>query len=294
LFKSDSPRYRDHGWVHLTDFAHDLEFATIDARVVEPSLIEVTTRRVEAFSLDRDWELVSPTLSTRVRIDGTNFVFEPAESIQAYRDDGGWKRGVREPSALGKRAGLSGPMRDVFFEPLLFVYGTLDPAQTRANHETARAWARIRFGVDARYAIIADVDLTDELAETHSLVLVGNASSNRAVREIEPELPFRIAARTISAFVGGARRRVFRGSDIGVAFVYPNPRHPARYVLVLEGTSALGTYRSIALPDMLPDFMVFDDHIAGARGQNLLGSATLLGGGFFRKDWSFRPGDLAR
>jgi hypothetical protein len=182
----------------------------------------------------------------------------------------------------------------VFFEPLIFAYGTLDPAQTRANRETARAWARIRFGVEARYPIVPDSDVTDELAETHSLVLVGNASSNRVVREIEPGLPFRATSRTISAVVNGSRRRAWSGADLGVAFVYPNPRHPSRYVLVLEGTSALGTFRSIALPDLMPDFMVFDDRIAPARGQPSLGDATPLWAGIFRKDWSFRPGDLAR
>jgi hypothetical protein len=90
------------------------------------------------------------------------------------------------------------------------------------------------------------------------------------------------------------RRRSWVGSDIGVAFVYPNPKHPTRYVLVLEGTSALGTFRATALPDLVPDYMVFDERIASARGQAALGDATPLSAGIFRKDWSFRPGDLAR
>jgi hypothetical protein len=185
-------------------------------------------------------------------------------------------------------------MRDVFFEPLVLVYGTEDAAQTRANREAANALSRVRWGVDARYPIIADSDLTNEQAESHSLVLVGNAASNSIVRALKPKLPFRVTAHAISAIVNGQRKRTWTGNDLGVAFVYPNPDHPSRYVLVLEGTNALGTFRAMALPDLLPDYMVFDERIAPARGQIALGDATPLWAGFFGKDWSFRPADFAR
>ena len=294
VFKTDSPRYRDDAWVHLDEIAVDLDFATVEAQVVEPTLIDVTTRRIEALSLDRDPAIVSPSEPTRVRLDGTTLVFSPGQPIRAFRDDNRWKPGKREAAGMFKRAGLSGPVRDVFFEPLIFVCGTQDPAQTRANRETARAWERVRYGVDTRYPIIADTDLTDALAEAHSLVLVGNASSNKVVRALDAKLPFRVNGRSVSAYVNGQRKRTWTGVDAGVAFVYPNPDHPARYVLVLEGTSALGTFRSIALPDLLPDFAVYDEHVAPARGQLSLGDASLLGAGVFRRDWSFRPADLGR
>jgi predicted esterase len=294
VFKTDSPRYHDDAWVHLDEISTDLEFATIEAQVVEPTLIDVATRRVESLSLDRDPALVTVSEPTRVRLDGTTLVFAPGEPIRAYRDENRWKPGKREASGTLKRAGLSGPVRDVFHEPLLFVYGTQDPAQTRANRDTARAWGRVRWGVDTRYPIIADTELTDALAEAHSLVLVGNATSNRIVRALEPKLPFRVTSRGVSANVNGQRKRTWFGSDLGVAFVYPNPEHPARYVLVLEGTNALGTFRSMALPDLLPDFAVYDERVAPARGQLSLGDAALLGAGLFRRDWSFRPADLGR
>jgi hypothetical protein len=86
----------------------------------------------------------------------------------------------------------------------------------------------------------------------------------------------------------------WRGKDLGVAFVHPNPKHPSRYVVVLEGTSALGTFRAIALPELLPDFIVYDDRIALARGQIVLGTATPLAAGLFRSDWSFGKVDLNR
>src|SRR5262249_26254325 len=54
LFKTDSPRYGDNAWVHLREISTDLEFATIDASVVDKTAIEVATHGVEAFALDRD------------------------------------------------------------------------------------------------------------------------------------------------------------------------------------------------------------------------------------------------
>jgi hypothetical protein len=299
VFKTDSPRYVDDAWLHLLETSPGLDFVSVDAKVTEAGLVEMTTQGVDAFALDRDPELLPPSASLHVRVDGTNLAFEPSAPIAAYKSSGNWRAGTRplptDPAASTKktkRAGLSGPIRDVFFEPLVFVYGTLDPAQTRANRETARAWARIRWGVDARYPVVADTEFDEHLAESHSLVLVGNASSNRLLRDLEPELPFKTTPEGIVATSEGVTLKEWKGKDLGVAFVYPNPKHRARYLLVLEGTSALGTFRSIALPELLPDFIVFDDKIAPARGQLILGYATPLAGGLFRQDWSLSKADL--
>jgi predicted esterase len=292
VFKTDSPRYVDDAWLHLMEISPGLEFASVDAKIVEAGLVEMTTQGVEAFALDRDPELVPTTTPTRVRIDGTALVFEPSVPVAAYKSSGTWRAGTKPTVAGAKRAGLSGPIRDVFFEPLVFVYGTLDAAQTRANRETVRAWAKIRWGVDARYPVIADTEVDDKLAETHSLVLVGNSESNRVVRDLESDLPFKATSSGIVATSEGGAIKEWKGNDLGVAFVYPNPKHRGRYVLVVEGTSALGTFRSIALPELLPDFIVFDDKIAASRGQIILGAATPLAAGLFRQDWSLNKADL--
>jgi hypothetical protein len=44
----------------------------------------------------------------------------------------------------------------------------------------------------------------------------------------------------------------------------------------------------------LPDFIVYDDHIAFARGQIVLGNGTPLAAGLFRSDWSLGKVDLPR
>jgi predicted esterase len=295
LHKTNSLRYPDNAWVHLRDISGDVAFASIDASIVDPTQITVSTERVEAFSLDRDSELVSATAPTRVTVDGTLLTFDPAQPIAAYRSSGTWIAGTKpETTGLSKRAGLAGPMRDIFFEPIVFVYGTLDPAQTRANRDVARAWARIKWGVDIRYPIISDREYEESIGEDHALVLVGNSDSNSVVQSLESSLPFRVSGKSILLANEGGTLKEWKGKDLGVAFIYPNPKHPARYVLVLEGTSAWGTFRSIALPELIPDYMVFDPRIAGARGQVVLGGAPTLAAGFFRKDWTLTKGDASR
>jgi hypothetical protein len=54
---------------------------------------------------------------------------------------------------------------------------------------------------------------------------------------------------------------------------------------VVEGVGALGTWRSTSLPDMLPDYVVYDAAVGPARGALILGSATVRGGGFFTSEW---------
>ena len=46
---------------------------------------------------------------------------------------------------------------------------------------------------------IADTEVDDQFAETHSLVLVGNSESNRVLRDIESDLPFKTTSNAIIA-----------------------------------------------------------------------------------------------
>jgi hypothetical protein len=189
---------------------------------------------------------------------------------------------------------MTGPLRDAFNEPLLFVWGASDPAQARANEETARGWARVRWGVHVDYPIMSDVEFRargEDLANARALFLVGNSRSNLLVRDLEPQLPIRIEGDDV--VLGATRVTPKAGtadhSQLGVAFIHPNPRRPDHYVVVVEGVGPLGTWRSLSLPDILPDYIVFDDDVAPARGGLLLGAGTTRAGGFFTNDWALPP-----
>ncbi len=285
-FRTDALRWADAAWAHVRGLAAQLAFGEVRARVVGRGRIEATSEGLTALAFDRDPALLDAAGPTEVRVDGQRLKFAAREPIELHRAGSIWERGAapRAAADLAKRAGLAGPIRDVFLEPLVFVVGTDDPAQTRANLETARAWARVRAGVDVDYPIVRDVDLDDATAASHALVLVGNARSNRVLRALEPRLPFRVVG---DAVVAG--ERAWRGDRVGVAFVHPNPDHPDRYVLVIEGTTPLGTYQAAALPDLLPDWMVYDADVAPARGGVILAPGKARAAGMFDATWHLAP-----
>jgi hypothetical protein len=226
-----------------------------------------------------------------VSIDQSKLTFPSGEPIELHRERGTWKAGTASHAGPFKHGPVAGPIRDIFHEPVLFVWGASDPAQARANEDAARAWARVRWGVHVDYPVLSDTEFYargEAVANDRALFLVGNARSNRVVRELEPSFPIRIDGddvvldgKHIAPKDGPADR-----SQLGVAFIRPNPRRLDRYVVVVEGVGPLGTWRSTSLPDMLPDWVVFDGDVAPARGQLLLGGASVRAGGLFGNDWS--------
>jgi hypothetical protein len=48
----------------------------------------------------------------------------------------------------------------------------------------------------------------------------------------------------------------------------------------------------MSLPSLLPDFIVYDDGLAPARGQQLLSGGVARAGGFFDNDWAL-PADIS-
>ena len=187
-------------------------------------------------------------------------------------------------AGLYKHGELTGPIRDAYHAPLLFVYGVDDPTQARANEEVAHAWAAGGAGIAVHYPVMSDAEFfaqAESLANERALFLVGNAKSNRVLRALEPALPVRVDG---SAVLMGADR--IEGAEVGAAFVVPNPRRPDRYLVVVEGADAAGTWRSLSLPSLLPDFVVYAARVAPARGQMLLGAGSVRAAGFFKNDWS--------
>jgi hypothetical protein len=135
------------------------------------------------------------------------------------------------------------------------------------------------------------------VASDRSLFLVGNARSNRVVRELEPHFPIRIdradvvLLRSSDDANSPSLERISSiaspswASELGTMFIVPNPLRPSRYVVVVEGVGPFGTWRSQSLPDLLPDYVVFDGAVADSRGGSVLGAGKLRSGGYFTNDW---------
>jgi predicted esterase len=293
-FKTPSTRWADDAWVHVHEMAASDQWGEVMARIDHDNGIRVSTRGVADLAFDRDAERIDDAAPVTMTIDQSKLVFQAGETLEAHRDhgaEGAWIAGPALHTGIYKHGTVTGPMRDVLNGSVLFVYGASDPAQTRANEEAARGWARVRWGVHVDYPVMSDTQFFaagETLANERALFLVGNARSNRVVRELEPSLPIRIDGDDV--VLGNKhfapKNGTGQASQLGVAFIRPNPRRTDRYVVVVEGVGPLGAWRSLSLPDMLPDFVVFDEDVAPARGGLLLGGANVRTGGYFANDWS--------
>jgi predicted esterase len=290
-FKTPSTRWADDAWLHVRELASSDTWGEVIARIDGKNVIMASSHGVSALGLDRDTDRIDDAAPVTVGIDGRKITFQAGEPIELHKEAAEWRAGAAVHDGPFKHGTVTGPIHDVFHDPVLFVWGASDPAQARANEEAAQAWARVRWGVRVDYPILSDTDFYargEPLANDRALFLVGNAKSNRVVRELEPSFPIRIEG---DAVVLGDRRLATKDgradrSQLGAMFIRPNPRRPDRYVVVVEGVGAFGTWRSLSLPDMLPDFVVFDEDVAPASGQLLLAGGKLRAGGFFGADWS--------
>lgn len=283
VMKTTSTRTGDVGFVHLDALTTYGSWATVDARRTRTEVV-VKTQNLRALHLDRDLPKEGEPAAVRVTIDGTPLSFDPEESPAVHRVDGAWTKGPLGTASETKHGHVTGPFRDIFREPVLFVYGASEPRGAVANETVARYYARGKNYVSVRYPVMSDREFRargERIDQDRPLFLVGNAAENSLVRELSDAFPIKIDGDAIT--VGAAR---FRGPEVGAAFIRPNPQNPRVYVAVIESPTPLGTMRATSLPDILPDYAIYDRTVAPSRGQLILGAGALLVGGLFGSDWS--------
>ncbi|MBI5512671.1 MAG: hypothetical protein HY909_02830 [Deltaproteobacteria bacterium] len=200
--------------------------------------------------------------AVQVTLDGDALTAPVGQATTWVRSGGRWAPGAAPPQRG------HGPLREALDGPAVFVYGTQVAAETALNQRVARHWAR-RPGMALRYPVVSDVQATDAVLRGRTVVLVGTPGSNALLGRWQPSLPVRVQG---DAIVVGARNHP--GAHQGVVFATAVPSEPERTLVVVTGTDALAVARSRSLPELLPDFVVYDDRVAPARGRVLLGEAA--------------------
>lgn len=243
-------------WVRVEQRVAPDRFAHVDA-TIRDGVVSATVEGARAVTFSPTAPLLEEGTPLTVRV-GESTITGPAP-LTIEEADGAWRLATRSwPEEGSRRAGVSGPIRDVFHEPLTFVIGTQDPDHTLINRLVAERWAHPK-GWIVDYPIVDDVDVTDEMMSERALVLIGPPASNSVHARLAARLPIRVDGAGVH--LGD---EIHRGEQVGVAFVAPNPEYPERAVLVIAGASPLGTWRANDLPDILPDYVVYDERIAPA------------------------------
>jgi hypothetical protein len=290
LASADYRAARQH-WVEIAEFDDYPVMANVEAEVAAAQVV-VTTARVAALRLYVE-DIPVPAGGADLVIDGATVLRlpenPPAVPLVLRRGADGWA-----PTAYGpergprKIPGLSGPLTDAYFEPVLHVYGTGGTAEEteelrRAADRAGNNW--ILWIGDHDQQVVADSAVTEDDIRQSSLVLFGTVADNSLLARMAPDLPIGLSAEGIR--VG---EHLFAGEDEGVRFIAPNPLNPSRYVVVQAGNTAEAAVAGNALPDFLPDFVVYDKSTTAERERLVARHHPPLTAGFFDASWRLREG----
>lgn len=282
-------RWAQSYWLRIDRFVDDAAFGQLTGKV-KGKRLEVSTKNVAALTLRGD------ELGDRARepqtivVDGKSLgEHTVGAALFLRKGEHGWAvaDGVGR-AATDKRPGVEGPLADVWYGPQLIVYGTRDRKQTEANRLTAERLSMYAPWVDLRVPVKADVDVSDEELAHRSVVLVGNPSSNALTARVAPDLEaagFRFEAHALT--VGDER---FEGDAVGLSVIRPSPFAPDRYLVVHAGVGPEGTLSARYLPELAPDWLVYDDGLRETFGDRILGARKVLAGGFFDGAWRLASG----
>ncbi len=262
-------------WAQITAFDRYDQLASIDAKVVENNIVEVTTSNVAGFELTPPKVLFSGKKDIQLQLNGVLLPQEydagkkiiypqeaPPQSFPGY-----------------KTAHRSGPIKACFRDPFLAVYGTTDPIDQIHAWQFVSQWQQYADGIPP---MKADKDVTSEDLEKYNLILFGTPDSNLLLDKIADKLPVK--------FVNDGYQigqKYFSGKNIGVIFCYPSPFSTQRMIVVQTGL-----YWGEALPinhkwDLLPDYIIYNDSIDeedSLRDEDKTNHALIAG--FFDHHWN--------
>jgi len=293
VVRSGRYRWSSNYWLRIDRFADESHFGQIDG-AFKGDRLQVTTRNVNAFTLlghELGERADKPqTIVVDGRALGTHVV---GEALHVGRVDGGWAvvDGFhREPTH--KRPGLEGPLGDVWFGPLVVVYGTRMPAEIEANRLTAERMAMHAPWIDLRVPVIADVDVQDADLVGRSVVLVGRPATNLLTERVALALA-EVGIRFLDGALAVGEQR-FEGPEIGLSVIRPSPFDAERYLVLHAGLGPDGTLSARYLPELAPDILVYDSRMREVFGDRILGPREALLGDFFDASWRLPQGHPPR
>ena len=260
-------RHNRSHWVEVQELERYGEPGKVEAKLASGDRIVVNTENVRQLALGP----LPGRKAMTVELDDETFRrVGVSQRPASFEDcDGQWQRTRPAPGRGGEKChGASGPVGDVFFEPVRLVKGTAG-----SDHENAIIeWMagaipghfkkenggvhRGIFSGESWYDIpvVVDTEATEAEIERCSLLLLGTPKSNRALAGLAGDLPLEIGDGEIRL-----GKKAFKGRHLGVCACFRSPRAPDRLVVVTGGTTpeALTGATHLNL-QLLPDYLVWD------------------------------------
>lgn len=277
-------RYNQMEWVTIDGMARHWERARVEAQMVEPSGIILSTTNVTALTLTLPAGLgpFEPGKQVLVVLDRQGIPTPPVGADRAWTAH--FQRFGTEwhlveapfPGELRKRHGLQGPIDDAFMDSFLMVRSSgkawnekVDDWSEAAYKSAAREW-RLQFRGEPRVKF--DFAVTDEDIAKNNLILWGDPGSNELLRRILRQLPIHWDARTLKL-----GPKSFPSASRVPVLIFPNPLNPEKYVVINSGftfADEASTSNALQIPK-LPDYAILD----------LSSGEAVEEAGFFDENW---------
>ncbi len=305
-------KYNRMSWVTIDALGEHWARASVRARLVGDSAVEVVTRNVTALTLDMPpgWCPLDPTRTPLLTIDSAEIPVPRPRSdrswhVELVKEGPSWVArrpaappapGISTPTPIPtlappdtaprKRHDLQGPIDDAFMDSFVFVRPTGRARYPKvgewAEKEGARAaehWRR-HFRGEAR--VKDDSAITEADIASSNLVLWGDPASNAVLRRIADKLPIRWEGDRV---VVGPRS--FPAETHAPILIYPNPLNPARYVVLNSGFTFreydyLNNARQVP---KLPDWAIVDV----STPPDSRHPGKVVAADFFGEAWELRP-----
>jgi len=274
-------RYNRMHWVEILGLDAHWQDSRVDAKLISPDGLEVTTSNVHSL------RLTPPRQVEKIAIDGQELAAPKSESIALIKQDGTWSVTTAEELAelKRKRPGQQGPLDDVLLEPFLVVTpsGKSSPEVDRwvafELEHLRRRWKNVYRGVLRE---VRDVDLTADQVSRYHLICYGDAESNQVLREVASKLP--IPLENGKWQLGD---QAFDAREHVPLSIAPNPGNPAKYLAINSGPThreAHDRTNSLQNPK-LGDWAIID--VRTAPSAELPGK--ILAAGVFNEEWKVPP-----
>lgn len=311
-------KYNKMSWVTIDALGEHWAMASVRARLIDDSAVEVVTKNVTALTLDMDpgWCPLDPARSVLLTIDSVEIPVPRPRSdrswhVELVKRGDTWDRknlplppGLQpdEPrttstatpitalapadTALRKRHDLQGPIDDAFMGPFVIVRPTGKAKSPQvgewAEREGSRAIEHWRRQFRGEAPVKDDTSITDAEIASSNLILWGDPESNSVLKRIADRLPIRWEGDKV---VAGPRS--FPAETHVPILIYPNPLNPARYVVLNSGFTFreydyLNNARQVP---KLPDWAIVD--VTTPPDPRKPGK--VVAADFFGESWDIRP-----
>jgi hypothetical protein len=294
-------RYNQMAWVTVDGLEQHWTRARVDAEIVPPEIIQVTTTNVSALTFYGLTGVLSangsgsyrvPALSlagqplhiSKIALDGQLLAVPSTEVAGApftahfEKKNSRWKPVTSSSDDhLRKRHGLQGPIDDAFMDSFIMVRPTGKPINdkigdwtTTAMTDAIREW-RLQFRGDT--PVKDDNAVTDADIANSNLILWGDPRSNHLLARMALKLPIHWDQSRFTVL-----RTTYSTRDYVPVLIYPNPLNPKRYVVLNSGftfADEAPTSNALQIPK-LPDYAVLNFH-----------TQAIEDAGFFDEEWQF-------